>query len=700
MAPDADHGPDRLPDPDPESEIPDAVDAALAALDEAAGGTPPSLPDREACAQIAAKWGDLLPEGELPDVARRAFAAAVDSLVAPIRRFQSRTWLVSNGFLIAPPVVEPPTTPDAPADAPPAPTTSPDEPPAHPELEMAVIGRLILSPELIAVARETLSGHDFSSAERSRLFRKICVLDERNEAVTPLVIEAEYASSGRASMLGRDLIHNALRVAAPADALPRYYEFLRQYAARRANVLAARQLLQDVAAGGSTRDSLEKARAILDRVDDQADRDESRHVRAGLKWPDPIDEAAYHGVAGDFVRLIAPRTESDPVAILAQLLVCFGNAIGRRPHWSVDASRHYCNEFLVVCGLTSRGRKGTSWDVTRMLFERSCPDWVSTCFHSGVASGEGLIRTVRDAVYSKQKVGNEMVSILEDAGSDDKRALWIEDEFQGVLAVMRREGSTLSANLRKAWQSGSLENANKNSPARATGAHVSMVAHITFDELKRSLGMGEIGNGFANRFLWICSRRSRLLPRGGGLFRADFQPLLDPIVERVTEAIEYVNAEELFESIEVGMTEAAWAIYEPLYAHLSRPQIKAIGQVTDRAEAHVRRLAVIYAILDRKHVVDVDHLKAALAFWDYCDRSVKFIFGDEEADPMAEEILAALTAAGPEGLSHRHVTQKLFRGRKFEEVSKALEALVSASIIRQEERKTTGRPAKFWVIWS
>ena len=46
-------------------------------------------------------------------------------------------------------------------------------------------------------------------------------------------------------------------------------------------------------------------------------------------WPEPPQGAAYHGLAGEIVHMIAPHTEADPVAILAQLLAGFGAAVGR-----------------------------------------------------------------------------------------------------------------------------------------------------------------------------------------------------------------------------------------------------------------------------------------------------------------------------------------------------------------------------------
>jgi hypothetical protein len=44
-------------------------------------------------------------------------------------------------------------------------------------------------------------------------------------------------------------------------------------------------------------------------------------------WP-TIDEAAFHGPAGEFVLWTEPHTEADPVALLVQFLVCFGVAAG------------------------------------------------------------------------------------------------------------------------------------------------------------------------------------------------------------------------------------------------------------------------------------------------------------------------------------------------------------------------------------
>ena len=42
-----------------------------------------------------------------------------------------------------------------------------------------------------------------------------------------------------------------------------------------------------------------------------------------------LGERAFHGLAGEFVKVLSPHTEADPAALLVQTLVAFGAAVGR-----------------------------------------------------------------------------------------------------------------------------------------------------------------------------------------------------------------------------------------------------------------------------------------------------------------------------------------------------------------------------------
>jgi hypothetical protein len=66
------------------------------------------------------------------------------------------------------------------------------------------------------------------------------------------------------------------------------------------------------------------------------------------------------------------------------------------------------------------------------------------------------------------------------------------------------------------------------------------------------------------------------------------------------------------------------------------------GAATNRAEAQVLRLSVLYAMLDSSEAIRAEHLLAALAVWRYAEQSARWLFGDAVGDPIADTILAAL----------------------------------------------------------
>ncbi|MGH9893100.1 MAG: DUF3987 domain-containing protein, partial [bacterium] len=142
---------------------------------------------------------------------------------------------------------------------------------------------------------------------------------------------------------------------------------------------------------------------------------------------------------------------------------------------------------------TSKGRKGTSWGRVRSVFE-NVPTWPGAV--SGLSTGEGFKWLVRDAVVKDGKSGLEVI----DAGVEDKRLLVIEPEFSQVLRGASRQGCTLSACVRTAWDTGTLLSLTKNDPITVTGAHIGIIGHVTVDELRAELTQTDKANGLANHF--------------------------------------------------------------------------------------------------------------------------------------------------------------------------------------------------------
>jgi hypothetical protein len=407
-------------------------------------------------------------------------------------------------------------------------------------------------------------------------------------------------------------------------------------------------------------------------------------------YPQAIKDEAFHGLAGEIVRRIEPHTEADPAALLFQLLAAFGNIIGRGAYMIADGARHYLNLFVVLVGQTSKGRKGTSWNQTANLLKRVDFNWCADRVTGGMSSGEGLIWTVRDPIIStkplKKKPG-EYEEVVTDSGIADKRLFVMEGEFAKTLKVMERETNTLSPVIRQAWESGSLKTLVKNSPAKATGAHISIVGHITRDELRRLLNETETANGFANRFIWVAVKRSKCLPEGGQIDTVNFEDVLN----RLAPAIEFAR-----QARELERSEEARKVWREVYPELSEGKPGMLGAVIGRAEAQVMRLSALYALLDHSLVIKPKHHHAAMAVWRYAEESAKWIFGTSTGNKDADKILAALQRA-PAGLTKTEISDYVFRHNvSRHDVDQALTLLKSNGLARVVREPTQGAPRERW----
>jgi hypothetical protein len=397
-------------------------------------------------------------------------------------------------------------------------------------------------------------------------------------------------------------------------------------------------------------------------------------------WPEPPTKEAFYGLAGEFVRTVEPHTEADCAALLIQFLVATGSVIGRGPYFMVEQHRHHVNVFALIVGETSKARKGSS--LSQVLAPLSAVDsrWAETRIMGGIGSGEGIIWNVRDPFLK----GDELL----DEGVGDKRLLLVETEFAQVLAVLERQGATVSEILRRAWDGATLQTLVKNNPTRATNAHVAMIGHITRAELVRRLPETEIANGLANRFIICCARRSKLLPDGGAL---DWEQL-GSFTGRIGRAIEF--AKNVGEMKRDGDAQAAW---EKVYGPLSDAKPGLVGTLISRGEAQVLRLSMLHAVLDCSEEIRKEHLAAALALWAYSEASCRYIFGDSLGDPTADEILRVLRTA-PEGLTRTDIRDHFSRNRSETEITRALNVLLEyrlARILPVDE--TRGRPPERWV---
>ncbi len=430
------------------------------------------------------------------------------------------------------------------------------------------------------------------------------------------------------------------------------------------------------------------AEALLRDPGDEGDPGADTSNDHGKRFFPVLSETAFHGLPGEIVRVIEPHTEADNAALLIQLLAGFGSLIGKAAYFKIGADNHFTKLFAVLVGATATGRKGTSWSEIERLLVR-VDEGFQDAIQNGLSSGEGLIYHVRDQQTASKPIREKGGVIacyqdeIIDEGARDKRAFVIEPEFARVLKVITREGNTLSSVIRQAWDTDRLSVMTKN-PIKATEAHISIVGHITETELIRNLQETETANGFANRFLWLCVRRSKYLPDGGNLSESD----LNDAVQRLRRAMDHAR-----NTRELKRDQRASELWRKVYKPLSDGFSGLLGSVTSRATAQVMRLACLYALLDCADVIRLEHLNAALAVWKYCEDSTKYVFGMSAGDKLADSIFKSIEAI-PGGLAKTEIHNLCGRNRTAKEIDAALELLLELGRIGKVTAHTPGKQGR------
>lgn len=385
-------------------------------------------------------------------------------------------------------------------------------------------------------------------------------------------------------------------------------------------------------------------------------------------WPAPPDAAAYHGPVGEIVELIGQVTEADPVGILGSVLASVGACMGHH-RFIYQGSPQTTNIFVVLVGDSSSGRKGTAGSIARDIMSAAYPEWQDIVV-AGLGSGEGLVSHLRGPA----------------SGQVEHRALVMESEFARLLTTMTREGSTLSPMVRDAWDGVTMGRVLARESAMVKWHHVGILAHVTPVELRARLTNTDAANGFGNRFIWLAVRRTRLMP-----FPESPRYLIPPhLLTRIRKAIEDAQSPS-----ELHWSDAAKDDWESFYMAVAGRQVTGLfGAIVGRAESQVVRLALIYALLDGAWEVRPEHLRAAIALWDYAERSVIHVFGRSTGNRDADELLCYL-ADGPVSWES---AKKLTGARHASDVSDAvatLERLGLADVVKVA-RSGGGRPTR-WI---
>lgn len=481
--------------------------------------------------------------------------------------------------------------------------------------------------------------------------------------------------------------------------------------------------------GAVTARRLVPVTADWDRATSEGEARAVAEIERGRAMLPVLDPAVFDCYLGGLVEQMAADTEADPVGILVSLLCAAGVYLGPGPHLRLGDDRHPLLIWPLVIGRTGGGRKGASWSAGRRLFTAADAGFMTANVRSGLTSGEGLAqlfaepdtaprvlsstpdrrsteagRATDDA--TDRPAGTEGESSTDRPGGTkerggrqrgpaqhaaarlpegDRRLLVFEPEWAAVMARMRREGNSLSATLRAAWEGGDLSTLSVTARVAPT-SHIGLLAHITPDEFAARVSASDMAGGTYNRFLPVAVARSKFLPLAQG---AD-QAVVDQVGAQLRERLHLARR-----AGRLTFTDAGAHVWRPLYVEFSSDtgDRGAVEQFVSRAAPNCLRIAALYAALDGATGIDAHHLVAAAALVRYSIASARSVFTDT-AD--VARLLAFITDAGPIGRTRTEITNVVFgKNAKAATVTAALTGLLSAGRIahtRRAPESGRGRP--------
>jgi DNA repair photolyase len=185
------------------------------------------------------------------------------------------------------------------------------------------------------------------------------------------------------------------------------------------------------------------------------------------------------------------------------------------------------------------------------------------------------------------------------------------------------------------------------------------------------------------------ARQSKQLPSGGTPLEKLNKGLVNAIVTSLQDGLAFARKAGQVR-LDSKALEEVWTPY-----YMAPPDFDA--PVESRKPAHILRLALLYALLDKSRVIRVSHLDAAIAVWEYCQASARRLFSPKhQQQDSSEQKILTLLRQHLEGLTTAQITFMALKNNT--DAGDILRKLEQEGKVRSETVKGKGRPAVYWFL--
>jgi hypothetical protein len=192
--------------------------------------------------------------------------------------------------------------------------------------------------------------------------------------------------------------------------------------------------------------------------------------------------------------------------------------------------------------------------------------------------------------------------------------------------------------------------------------------------------LNDVANGLANRFLFLTSRRSRVIPDPVVIGEDTVRPFRKRLLMALNSASSFGQVERDSEAQE------QWRV---IYPYLEPDgDIAVADQLGARAVAHVSRLSLIYALTDASPIIKVEHLEAGIALWQYACACIKELFRNRVGHAVASKVLE-IVRLNP-GVTKTRIHRGLGNNIHAVDLDSAISHLLDGKMIERETISNNG----------
>jgi hypothetical protein len=300
----------------------------------------------------------------------------------------------------------------------------------------------------------------------------------------------------------------------------------------------------------------------------------------------------------------------------------------------IQATRQALDDPSAALAEINRALAQTKEQLLQPMTRHQAPVWMEVLAQqagvpvilTSLSSGEGLVHSIRD---DREVINQEGQTVMEQ-GVPQKRLFINVSEFGGPLAVMRRQGSTLSEKIRQAYDGTPLSTPSKGDPWSVAFHHICLSGAITPAELAGLLfdkqdTAANADNGVGNRPMFLYVRRTKLVPRPEPT--DDVGEIADLLWRNILNVYASLQPQGVHHSVEFPFTEDGAAEWDRCYSELDalRGSSEQASKLHGRITTNARKLAPILALIAGEPFVNAGCVRAAIAWARFASATVDVV---------------------------------------------------------------------------